>query len=140
MTQRWIRGTGMALVVVMLAACATPMASRPIVMQGPGFDVAAYDVALSDCRQMVLRQTNYQQADDAATRAVGGALIGAALGAALGAAMGNAGYGATIGTVGGAAGGLGTYGEATAERQRVFNAALAQCLSLKGYQVLGVGQ
>lgn len=137
---RWKRSTGSVVIAVFLSACATPYTSRPIVMQGPGFNSQVYDEALQDCRQMVLRQTEYQQADDAMTRAVGGALLGATFGAALGAAMGNAGYGATIGTVGGAAGGLGSYGDLAAQRQQTFNHALARCLSLKGYQVLGIGQ
>jgi uncharacterized membrane protein len=71
---------------------------------------------------------------------LGGALLGAALGAAMGAAMGRPGFGATWGTVGGAAGGFGSYGQLAAARQQVFDSALAQCLSLNGYQVLGVGQ
>lgn len=132
--------TALCLVVILFSACATPMASRPIVMVGPGFNAIEYEAALQGCRQMVLTQTDYQQADDAATRALGGALLGAALGAAVGASMGHAGYGATIGTVGGAAGGMGGYAQLTAERQRVFNGALAQCLGLKGYQVLGVSE
>lgn len=109
-------------------------------MVGPGFNAVEYEAALQECRQIVLTQTDYQQADDAATRAAAGALLGAALGAALGASVGRAGMGAAAGTVGGAAGGLGSYGQLAAERQRVFNQALAGCLALKGYQVIGVGQ
>lgn len=128
------------LCVLLLTACATPYASRPIVMQGPGFDVAAYDRAVMDCRQMIERQTAYQQADDAVGRAFGGALLGAALGAAFGAALGDAGLGATLGTVSGGAAGLGSYGDLAAARRHVFNQALKGCLETKGYQVLGVGQ
>lgn len=123
-----------------VTACATPYISRPIVMVGPGFNAVEYEAALQECRQMVLKQTDYQQANDAVSRALGGALLGAALGAALGASVGRAGMGATVGTVGGAAGGVGSYGQLAEQRQQVFNQALAGCLAAKGYQVLGVGR
>jgi outer membrane lipoprotein SlyB len=141
MTQRWMRGTGMALVVVMLAACATPMASRPIVMQGPGFDQHEYDLALATCRTMIERQMSPDRSVDAALgQVLLGALLGAGIGAAFGGIGGHAGYGATLGTVAGGVAGAGSYGQQAQARQAVYDHALSRCLGEKGYQVLGVGR
>lgn len=128
------------LAVVWLSACATPYASRLIIMQGPEFNQHAYEEAYAACSVMVLRQLPPDQGQQAAGDALLGALLGAALGAAFGAALGDAGLGASLGTVSGGAAGLGTYGEQQAHRQQLYNQALSQCLTTKGYQVLGVGQ
>lgn len=129
------------LLVPLLAACATPYASRPIVFQGLGFDIAGYDLAVATCRQMIDRQMPSQGAGDAAMgQVLLGALLGAGMGAAFGGALGNAGYGATLGTIAGGVGGAGAAGQQADARQQVYNQALSRCLSEKGYTVLGIGQ
>ena len=141
MTRQWKRITAGLILTVSLSACATPMASRAIVM--PRADVSALQQATdqADCRSIIESQFSSDgQAGQAAGSALVGALLGAALGAAMGGSIGAAGLGATMGTVGGAAGGLGAAGRSAQGRQNTYNAAMAGCLSEKGYKVLGVGQ
>jgi uncharacterized protein YcfJ len=110
-------------------------------MQGPGFDVAGYDLALATCRAMIERQMPPDTSADAAMgHVLLGALLGAGLGAAFGGAGGFAGYGAAMGSVAGGAAGAGSYGDKAQIRQNVYNTALAGCLNEKGYKVLGIGQ
>jgi len=129
------------LVVVAFAttACATARSIQPIVFQGPGFDHAKYQADLAHCYQMVDSQSPGLGSGSAvAAKTIGGAVLGAAAGAILGGAFGDAGRGAALGSaIGGVTGGAGGYGASEIEKRMVYHQAVTQCLTLKGYQVMG---
>lgn len=72
----WYARQGLYGVVALsvVVSCATPMASYPIVMQGPGFDQVRYQEAVDDCRAMIERQ--YSSAGQA-QQVAGSAGVGA---------------------------------------------------------------
>jgi hypothetical protein len=115
------------LAMLLLAACA----STPIVDNARvGFDPAAYERDLADCRAIA---DQVRPGGRAAERALMGAVIGAAFGAVGGAFAGDAGTGAAIGAsfggMGGAAEGAGSGYE---RRDRVVR----NCLEGRGYAIL----
>ena len=117
----------MLLVATGLAACAT----EPIIDTGrPGFDPAAYEYHLAECRGFGQQARPGQQA-------VQGGLLGAAIGGAFGAVggafAGRAGTGAAIGaSFGGMGGALEGAGTAYDRRDRVVR----NCLASRGYTIL----
>jgi hypothetical protein len=133
--------------VLLFTACAqTPMGPTVQVLPGQGvsFDQFQYDSA--QCKGFA-EQAVAGQAQNANTRAVGGAVLttalGAALGAGIGAAAGSAGTGAAIGAGAGALGGagLGAAGSSNAQLsiQDQYNNAYSQCMYSKGNMVPGYG-
>jgi uncharacterized protein YcfJ len=124
---------------IMVAGCATARSIHPIIFEGPDFDRATYQRALEDCYRMIEAQA---PGIDSGANVVGNALsgtgIGAVAGAIIGGAVGNPGRGAALGAAAGStAGGLSGYGATEREKRQVYHQAITQCLTLKGYQVLG---
>lgn len=124
---------------ILATGCATARSIQPIVFEGPGFDQATYQRALEDCYRMVEAQApGMDSGANVATNALTGAGIGAVAGAIIGGAVGSPGRGAGLGaTAGSTAGGLSGYGATEREKRQVYHQAITQCLTLKGYQVLG---
>src|SRR3954470_4507028 len=134
--------SGLAALSILLAGCAqTPLGPTVQVMPGPGksFDAFQYDQA--SCKQFA-EQSVAGQAQNANTRAVGGAALTTVLGAGLGAAIGG-GHGAGIGAASGALGGAGIGAMSSSGQQlgiqEQYNNAFAQCMYAKGEMVPGYG-
>lgn len=125
--------------VIMATGCATARSIQPIVFEGPGFDRATYQRALEDCYRMVDKQASgIDNGANVASQALSGAGIGAVAGAIIGGAIGAPGRGAALGAAAGStAGGLSGYSGSEREKRQVYHQAITQCLTLKGYQVLG---
>lgn len=126
-------------VAIVLGGCATAQSIKPIVFQGPGFDHAKYQADLADCYRMVDEQApGGSNAGSIAGKTIGGALLGAVAGTVIGAATGSPGRGAAIGSaVGGTVGGVGATAATETEKRHVYHSAVMQCLTLKGYTVMG---
>jgi len=127
------------LCAVMVTACATSRSISPIVFQGPGFEQARYQTDLEDCYRMVEQQApGFGSSAGVAAKTIGGGILGAVAGTVIGAAVGSPGRGAALGAaIGGTAGGVGGYAESEQEKRQVYYQAVTQCLTLKGYQVMG---
>jgi hypothetical protein len=123
-----------------ISACATTPPIQPIVFQGPEFDSLKYQGDLADCHRIVEDQTSgIANGTDVTAKTIGGAALGAVAGVVLGSAFGSAGLGVAIGTAaGGVASGLGAYEGSETEKRTIFHQAITSCLTLKGYQVLGL--
>lgn len=119
--------TTTALVVALLAGCATgPMNYEPIVDLRSGQE-ATYQQDLAACRGYATRVMNAQQS--AAAGAIAGALLGAALGAAAG---GNGRFNGRMAGVGAITGGVGAAAEAEGGQRGIVN----RCMAGRGYAVL----
>lgn len=124
---------------IMAAGCVTARTIQPIVFEGPDFDRTAYQRALEDCYRMVEAQApGIDSGAVIASQTLSGATIGTAAGAILGGAVGSPGRGAALGSaIGGTAGGIGGYSATERHKRQVYHQAVTQCLTLKGYRVLG---
>lgn len=121
----FIACVGTALI---LAACAQ---SYEPVVDMEGVNPNKYQSDLATCRGYAEK---VDAAGNGATDTLLGAGIGAAAGAALGAIGGNAGGGALIGTTIGGLGGGGTgVADSVARQKTIIN----NCLTKRGYTVLG---
>lgn len=129
-----------------LAACAATPPTGPNVLALPpvGKDLAQFRQEDAICRAYAQMQTGHatpQQVQNrsTATGAVAGGGIGAAAGALTGAAAGNAGAGAAIGAgtglLVGSALGASSGSMSTAELQRRYDIAFAQCMAAHGNTV-----
>ncbi|MGB4100828.1 MAG: hypothetical protein WBK91_02840 [Alphaproteobacteria bacterium] len=114
--------------VLALMACAETY--QPVV-DLKGMDGGRYQQDLAECRRLGMQ---VDAAGDTAVNTLVGAGVGAAMGAALGAIAGSPASGAAMGA---AVGGIGTgagSGVSKVERQKRI---IDQCLSRRGYNVLG---
>lgn len=115
-----------AITAVALLALLSGCATHVPVIDTKGVDMNAYTTDLGECQK-------YAEQINPAANAAGGAAAGAIFGALLGAAIGGrgaAGYGAGIG----AAQGTG-YGAAGGAGKQI--AIINNCMSGRGYRVLG---
>lgn len=124
---------------IMAAGCATARTTQPIVFEGPDFDPTAYQRALEDCYRMVEAQApGIDSGAVIASQILSGATIGTVAGAILGGAVGSPGRGAALGAAAGStAGGISGYHATERDKRQVYHQAVTQCLTLKGYRVLG---
>ncbi len=135
-----MRHLGLILIAgIMATGCATVRSIQPIVFEGPDFDRTAYQRALEDCYRMVEAQApGIDSGAVIASQTLSGATIGTVAGAILGAAVGSPGQGAALGAAAGStAGGISGYHATERDKRQVYHQAVTQCLTLKGYQVLG---
>lgn len=132
----------MALVVpvtlISLAGCA---AQHPVLYSGPevaGDRQAAAAEDLAECEQVGEAHASPDIGPDVARDTAAGGLLGAAGGAVAGAVYGSAGRGTAAGAAGGAATGLLTSLIFRARApQPIYQAAVSECLALRGHRVIG---
>lgn len=115
----------LAVVAVVLSACASSGGYRPII-DTDGVDMAQYEYDLSRCQAHARR---ISPGDSIAGGAVAGAALGAVLGLAAGDSRWYAQRGAAVGAVSGAAGSGGDAMHAQAQIVR-------NCMAARGYHVL----
>jgi outer membrane lipoprotein SlyB len=113
------------ITLLILCAFSSGCASKRIIVDTKGINMAQYNQDLSEC-------TIYAEQVDVGRQAAGRAVAGAAVGAAIGAAVGNsdtAQRGAGVGAIAG-----GTRGAGTAQREK--QVVVRNCLRNRGYAVL----
>jgi uncharacterized protein YcfJ len=116
-------------------------------MPAPGKPLEVFQQECQECKDWAFQQIGGQKAVDeaqktAVTHAVVGSVVGTAVGAAIGAGVGHPGSGAAVGAgtgLGvGAASGANSSAVSTAQLQRLYDNAYAQCMYAKGNQVPGM--
>ncbi|MEJ1977201.1 MAG: glycine zipper family protein [Acetobacteraceae bacterium] len=120
---------------LLVQGCAmTPTGPTVPILPAPGKPFAAFQEDQAICTQYASSMVQ-GQAEQANTRAVGGAVLGTVLGAGLGAAVGGgrgAGIGAASGAVVGTGIGAGSSANAQGGIQEQYNNAYVQCMVSKG--------
>jgi uncharacterized protein YcfJ len=116
------------------------------VMPAPGKPFEMYQKEVQECKDWAFQQIGGQAAVDKANTtaiehgAIGtllGTVVGALIGSASGHVGGGAGVGAGAGMVVGGASGANNAAMSTAQLQRLYDNAYAQCMYSKGNQVPG---
>jgi uncharacterized protein YcfJ len=141
----WIIAIVVSLSLFM--GCATaPLGPMVQVMPAPGKPFEMYQKEVQECKDWAFQQIGGQAAVDKANTAamehtaIGtllGTVVGALVGSASGHASGGAAIGAGAGMVVGGASGANSVGMSTAQLQRLYDNAYAQCMYSKGNQVSG---
>ncbi|MEJ0062656.1 MAG: hypothetical protein WDO70_05505 [Alphaproteobacteria bacterium] len=117
-------------IVALLAVAGCAQDYQPVV-DLKGYDGGKYQKDLAECRQLA---SQVDVAGDSAVNGLIGAGVGAALGAAVGAVAGVPAYGAASGAALGGIGGGGGSAVSKVERQKKI---IDNCLTKRGYNVLG---
>jgi len=146
--KRWLNLMGIVVSIALLSGCATaPLGPTVAVMPAPGKPLEVFKQESDECKAWAFQQIGGQNAVDeaqkrAVTHAAVGTIVGTAVGAAIGGGVGHAVSGAAIGAgaglgVGAASGANGS-ALSTAQLQRLYDNAYAQCMYAKGNQVPGM--
>lgn len=146
--RRWLNLMCIVVSLAFLGGCATaPLGPTVAVMPAPGKPLEVFKQESEECKDWAFQQIGGQKAVDeaqkrAATHAAVGTIVGTAMGAAIGGGVGHPGTGAAIGAGAGlgvgAASGANSSEVSTAQLQRLYDNAYAQCMYAKGNQVPGM--
>ena len=121
-----------------IAGCA---AQHPVLYSGPevpGDRQATATQDLAECEQVGEAHASLDSGADVARDTAAGGLLGAVGGAVAGAVYGSAGQGTAAGAAGGAATGLLTsLVFRTRTPEPIYQAAVSECLALRGHRVIG---
>ncbi len=135
---KWLRFCLAATVMFAVAACAP---RRPVFYPNDHLRSVGEDRAQTDVQQCLELARDYVPEEAAASQTAkqtaGGAAVGAVVGTAVGAAAGNTGRGAAIGAAGGGTRGLIRGLSRSREPEPVTKRFVDQCLSERGYRVIG---
>lgn len=119
------------------AGCSSP---RPVPYPNDHFKKVGeeqFEKDLAECMALADDYVKSEAGKDVAKSTAGGGAAGGAMGAAGGAVTGNAGRGAGVGAAVGATGGLIRGGAKASKPSPMYKQFVNQCLSEKGYQIIG---